>query len=142
MRVGNRWASVRDDERGREVRVGERHAAVHAAGAGTEYRVEDRWASVREPRRDHGAAGEAGAGGAAESRPALPAGGVPVPDEWRPAAQHGGQPQWRPTAQHGGEPEWRRSEPEPARYGDEGYGYPPRDDAPRAGGPRSPDRWR
>ncbi|MEU3454122.1 hypothetical protein ABZ671_11020 [Micromonospora sp. NPDC006766] len=62
LRAGNRWASVRDDERGREIRVGERHAAVHAAEAGAEYRVEDRWASVREPRRDHGASRAAGPG--------------------------------------------------------------------------------
>ncbi|MFJ8581903.1 hypothetical protein [Micromonospora sp. NPDC093277] len=131
LRVGNRWAAVRDDEHGREIQVGERRAAVHAAGAGTEYRVEDRWASVREPRRDHGVPGEAGPGWAEESRPALPAGGVPVPDEWRPATQQGGQP------------EWRREEPEPVRYGDERYGHPARDDAPRTTDrARSTDRWR
>ncbi|MGW5666825.1 hypothetical protein [Micromonospora sp. NPDC003776] len=139
LRSGNRWASVRDDERGREVRVGERRAAVHADGGGTEYRVEDRWAAVREPRREHGgSAGEPrreqggvyGAGWAEESRPALPAGGVPVPDEWRPPVQRSGQP------------EWRQADPEPVRYGDERYGYPPRDDTPRAGGARSADRWR
>ncbi|MFC0030729.1 hypothetical protein ACFFMM_14500 [Micromonospora chaiyaphumensis] len=119
LRTGNRWAAVRDDEHGREIRVGERRAAVHADGGGTEYRIEDRWASVR------GSAGEPGGGWAEESRPALPAGGVPVPDEWRPPAQRSGQP------------EWRQAEPEPARYG-----YPPRDDAPRAGGTRATDRWR
>ncbi|MFU8874950.1 hypothetical protein [Micromonospora sp. SL4-19] len=127
LRVGNRWASVRDDEHGREIRVGERRAAVHAAGAGTEYRVEDRWASVHEPHRDRGAPVEAGSGWAGESRPALPAGGVPVPDEWRPPTQRSGQPEWRRA----------EAEPEPVRYGDERYGYPPRDDAPR-----SADRWR
>ncbi|WP_199737010.1 MULTISPECIES: hypothetical protein [Micromonospora] len=143
LRSGNRWAAVRDDEHGREVRVGERRAALHADGGGTEYRVEDRWAAVREPRRDQGgvhggAAGESrrgqggvyGASWAEESRPALPAGGVPVPDEWRPPTQRSGQP------------EWRQVDPEPVRYGDERYGYPPRDDAPRAGGTRSADRWR
>ncbi|MFG2055389.1 hypothetical protein ACGFI9_15320 [Micromonospora sp. NPDC048930] len=132
LRSGNRWASVRDDERGREIRVGERRAAVHADGGGTEYRLEDRWASVREPQREQGGVygGSAGAvGWAEESRPALPAGGVPVPDEWRPPTQRSGQP------------EWRQADPEPARYADERYGYPPRDDAPRAGGTRA-DRWR
>ncbi|MEU2615556.1 hypothetical protein ABZ570_28875 [Micromonospora sp. NPDC007271] len=126
LRAGNRWASVRDDERGREIRVGERRAAVHAAGGGTEYRVEDRWASVREPRRDDDPRAEAG--WAEESRPALPAGGVPVPDEWRPPRQRSGRS------------EWHRAEPEPVRYGDERYDG--RDAAPRAGGARSADRWR
>ncbi|WP_200210242.1 hypothetical protein [Micromonospora coerulea] len=142
LRAGDRWASVRDDEHGREVRVGERRAAVHADGAGTEYRVEDRWASVRrgEPRRDQERDAEPGRGGggwAEESRPALPAGGVPVPDEWRPPTQR--------TAPPAGE--WRAAEPEPARYGrprgeDHRYGYPPQDDVPRAGAARSADRWR
>ncbi|MCX4469656.1 hypothetical protein OOK41_04975 [Micromonospora sp. NBC_01655] len=52
LRAGDRWAEVRDDERGREVRLGERRATAHADAAGTGYRVEDRWASVRrsEPR--------------------------------------------------------------------------------------------
>ncbi|PSK61395.1 hypothetical protein B0E53_06709 [Micromonospora sp. MH33] len=121
LRTGNRWAAVRDDERGREIRVGERRAAVHADGGGTEYRVEDRWASVR----GQAGHGEADSGWAQESRPALPAGGVPVPDEWRPPTQRSGQP------------EWRQVEPEPARYG-----YPPRDDAPRAGGARATERRR
>ncbi|MGR6322543.1 hypothetical protein Q2K19_12875 [Micromonospora soli] len=135
LRAGNRWASVRDDDRGREIRVGERRAAVHADDGGAEYRVEDRWASVREPRRDQGGVYGGGAadalpGWADDSRPALPAGGVPVPDEWRPPRQRSGQP------------EWRQAEPEPVRYGDERYGYPPRDDVPRAGGTRPADRWR
>ena len=137
MRTGGRWAAVRDDEHGREVRVGERRAAVHADGGGTEYRVEDRWASVRrsEPRPDQDRDWDAGTGWAEESRPALPVGGVPVPDEWRPPTQRSGQP------------EWRTAEPEPATYGrsraaQERYGYPPQDDVPRAGGARSSDRWR
>ncbi len=56
LRAGDRWAAVRDDDRGREVRVGERRAELHADPVGTEYRVEDRWASVRrdEPRRAAG----------------------------------------------------------------------------------------
>ncbi|MEU5723820.1 hypothetical protein ABZ783_18610 [Micromonospora sp. NPDC047738] len=137
LRAGNRWASVRDDEHGRQVRVGERHAAVHADGAGTEYRVEDRWASVREPHRGHAAPADAGAGWAGENRPALPVGGVPVPDEWRPPAQRSGQAEWRQV-----EPEWHQAEPEPARYGDDRHGYPPRGEAARAASPRSAGRWR
>ncbi len=148
LRSGNRWASLRDDEHGREVRVGERRAAVHADGGGTEYRLEDRWASVRAPRREQGGGyggavdesrreqggvygGSAGVpvGWAEESRPALPTGGVHVPDEWRPASQRSVQP------------EWRQVDPEPVRYADERYDHPPRDDAPRTGGTRS-DRWR
>ncbi|MDW3850651.1 hypothetical protein NMK34_28960 [Micromonospora sp. BRA006-A] len=109
MRAGNRWAAVRDDGDGREIRLGERRAAVHADGGGTEYRIEDRWASVRGGRPD--ASGPDGTGdrwsGERESNPALPAGGVPVPDEWRPPTQRSGQPEWRQPP-----PEWRRPEPE------------------------------
>ena len=52
VRTGDRWASVRSDERGRELRMGERRAAVRADESGTELRIEDRWAAVRrdEPR--------------------------------------------------------------------------------------------
>ncbi|MEV0426976.1 hypothetical protein [Micromonospora sp. NPDC050495] len=134
LRAGNRWASVRDDAHGREVQVGERRAAVHADGGGTEFRVEDRWAAVREPRRDSGGYGghpDATSGWSDAGQAALPASGVPVPEEWRPPAQRSGQP------------EWRQAEPEPVRYAaDERYGYPPRDEVPRAGGTRGADRWR
>ncbi|MFI6261256.1 hypothetical protein [Micromonospora sp. NPDC051006] len=146
LRAGDRWAAVRDDDRGRELRIGERHAEVHADATGTEYRVADRWASVRreeprrdesrrdEPRRDYDRGGDEGwRGGWAEpeERPGLPAGGVPVPDEWRPPRQRG----YQPTDV---EPERvsRR-----ARGEEEYYGYPPQDDVPRAGGARA-DRWR
>jgi hypothetical protein len=44
---GDRWATVRSDDRGRELRVGERRTAVHADESGTELRMEDRWAAVR-----------------------------------------------------------------------------------------------
>ncbi|MET8232841.1 hypothetical protein ABZS77_19430 [Micromonospora sp. NPDC005298] len=145
MRTGDRWAAVRDDENGRELHVGERRAEVHADPAGTEYRMADRWASVRreEPRRHEDAPGRAeprrqeDAGWYAEresyhrdeaaGRPALPVGGVPVPEEWRPPRQRGHQA-------------------EPERVGrrrvDERYGYPPPDDVPRAGGAPPGDRWR
>ncbi|MGI5524338.1 hypothetical protein ACQEUX_25830 [Micromonospora sp. CA-259024] len=136
LRAGDRWAAVRDDENGRELRVGERRAELHADAAGTEYRVADRWAAVRheEPRRheDAGRYEERESYHRAEpaGRPALPVGGVPVPDEWRPPRQRGHQ-----------------AEPAPERAGrrrvDERYGYPPQDDVPRAGGAPPPgDRWR
>ncbi|WP_406073307.1 hypothetical protein [Micromonospora sp. NBC_01638] len=143
LRAGDRWAAVRDDENGRELRVGERRAEVHADATGTEYRVADRWAAVRheeprrheeresyhrdEPARRHDRDG----GWRAEpaDRPALPTGGVPVPDEWRPPRQRG-----------------HEAEPAPERTGrrrvDERYGYPPQDDGPRAGGTPPGDHWR
>ncbi|MET8349616.1 hypothetical protein [Micromonospora sp. NPDC005206] len=155
LRAGDRWAAVRDDENGRELRVGERRAEVHADATGAEYRVADRWASVRheesrrhedarhydEPRRyderepyqrDEPARRHDRDGGWRDEptdRPALPVGGVPVPDEWRPPRQRGHQ-----------------AEPAPERAGrrrvDERYGYPPQDDVPRAGGAPATDRWR
>src|SRR5690606_14968643 len=45
--AGGRWASVRTDERGSELRVGERRASRHSYDDGSEVRIEDRWASVR-----------------------------------------------------------------------------------------------
>ncbi|SCF31258.1 hypothetical protein GA0070216_109128 [Micromonospora matsumotoense] len=92
VRAGDRWAEVRDDGRAREVRVGERRAAVHADGAG--YHYSDRWASVRQEdayRDEPGRTGERWAEdrSAQDDRPALPAGGVPVPQQWRePARSH------------------------------------------------------
>jgi hypothetical protein len=62
MATGDRWASVRADENGRELRVGERRSSVRSDGRGTEMRVEDRWASLRRdepPDRRDGAYGEA-----------------------------------------------------------------------------------
>ncbi|MEH1099278.1 hypothetical protein [Micromonospora sp. CPCC 205561] len=145
LRAGDRWAAVRDDERGRELRVGERRAEVHADATGTEYRVADRWASVR---RDEPEGGPERADGGwhggwpePEGPPALPVGGVPVPDEWRPAREW----EQRPDAGRPGAYRARRAEPEPERYGrrqEEQHGHPPRDEVPRQGGTRSVDRWR
>jgi hypothetical protein len=45
--AGDRWAAVRSDDRGRELRMGERRAEVHSDASGTELRIEDRWAAVR-----------------------------------------------------------------------------------------------
>ncbi|MDG4804299.1 hypothetical protein [Micromonospora sp. WMMD980] len=165
LRAGNRWAAVRDDGQGREFRVGERRAAVHADGGGTEYRIEDRWAAVRNapgeyggssrhdpepsygggsPHHDPGGSGAAwpdpeppygDSAWAGESRPALPAGGVPVPGEWRPPTQRSGQPEWRQAEPEWRqpEPEWRQPEPQWHRPEPGGHGQPPRD---------VPDRWR
>jgi hypothetical protein len=46
VRSADRWASVRSDDRGRELRMGERRAAMHSDESGTEMRIEDRWAAV------------------------------------------------------------------------------------------------
>ena len=46
--AGDRWAEVRADDRGRELRMGERRASVRADETGTHLRVEDRWAAVRD----------------------------------------------------------------------------------------------
>ncbi|TCB98959.1 hypothetical protein E0H26_05970 [Micromonospora zingiberis] len=123
LRAGDRWAAVRDDDRGREFRVGERRAEVHADHTGTEYRMEDRWASVRrdEPRRAaDGDEGRRDGWGEPEGRAALPAGGVPVPEEWRPPRQRGHQPEpargHQPEAARGYQPEAAGGyQPEPAR---------------------------
>jgi hypothetical protein len=45
--AGDRWASVRSDDQGRELRVGERRSSVRRGDGGTEFRVEDRWAALR-----------------------------------------------------------------------------------------------
>jgi len=52
VRAGDRWAAVRNDERGSELRMGERRTSVHSDERGSELRIEDRWAAVRrdEPR--------------------------------------------------------------------------------------------
>ncbi|MER7420298.1 hypothetical protein ABT346_26535 [Micromonospora peucetia] len=144
LRAGDRWATVRDDDRGRELRAGERRAEMHADATGTEYRVADRWATVRrdEPRRNPDRADDGWRGGWSEpdGAPALPAGGVPVPDEWRPPRQRGHRPEERHDAHQPEERHARRAEPEPERYGRrqaERHGHPPQDDVPR-----SADRWR
>jgi hypothetical protein len=45
--AGDRWASLRTDDRGRELRMGERRSSVRSDDRGTEYRVEDRWQALR-----------------------------------------------------------------------------------------------
>ncbi|MEV6965856.1 hypothetical protein AB0M47_12150 [Hamadaea sp. NPDC051192] len=55
VQAGDRWAAVRNDDRGAELRMGERRASMHSDENGSEMRIEDRWAAIRrdEPvRRD------------------------------------------------------------------------------------------
>jgi hypothetical protein len=52
VRTTDRWASVRSDDRGRELQMGERRASVHADDVASEMRIEDRWASVRREREE------------------------------------------------------------------------------------------
>ncbi|WP_433127638.1 hypothetical protein ACQPWW_32580 [Micromonospora sp. CA-240977] len=148
LRVGERRAEVRADASGTEYRVADRWAEVrHEEPRQHEQprRYEEPPPQQDEPRRygeprqqdEPGRYGEPRRGAERESyrraepadRPALPAGGVPVPDEWRPPRPRGHQ-----------------AEPAPERPGrrrvDERYGYPPQDDAPRAGGAPPGDRWR
>ncbi|GAB3513512.1 hypothetical protein [Phytohabitans suffuscus] len=114
MRAGDRWASVRSDDRGREVRMGERRAAMHQDELGSEMRIEDRWASVRreEPRRDDyraepswGGGGYQDGGGQDGSwsqdrwerrgpAGALPAGGIEPTTSW---GQQWGTPEREPV---------------------------------------------
>jgi len=51
QRSGERWASVRADDHGRELVMGERRRAVRRDAHGTEMHVEDRWGTMR---RDDG----------------------------------------------------------------------------------------
>ncbi|HEX5595068.1 MAG TPA: hypothetical protein VFX61_03460, partial [Micromonosporaceae bacterium] len=134
LRAGDRWASVRADEQGRELRMGERRAAVRADGSGTEFRIEDRWAAVRQEEPGwNGTGGEPGAGGRA-----LPAG--EPSGSWQQPSGSWGQ-------------RWDEPAREPVRRGnrrrsDEEYGLSPEDRA--SGGGRAPrvdfdpsdDRWR
>ncbi|RKR89627.1 hypothetical protein BDK92_3982 [Micromonospora pisi] len=114
-RAGDRWASVRNDERGSELRMGERRAAVRADESGTELRVEDRWASMRreEPRRDGSRRDEPGWAG---DRPAAPeGGGRRRADQWGDAdrgASGDGDRRHRGASADGdrrGDPQWAGS---------------------------------
>lgn len=57
---GDRWASMRADEHGRELRMGERLSSVRSDAHGTELRVEDRWAAVRRAEQGQREAGNQG----------------------------------------------------------------------------------
>ncbi|HEX5541504.1 MAG TPA: hypothetical protein VFX60_08055 [Micromonospora sp.] len=169
LAAGDRWASLRPDERGRELRLGERRAAVRADESGTELRIEDRWAAVRqdEPRPR----GAQSADLSRESRRSEAAWRERSPDEAAPYGQwpsdrgwgDGGEELAGGHALPSGEPSgWRRSSDsweqgweEPARErvrradrrrGGEEYGAA--DPAPKFGAaPRvdfdpSDERWR
>jgi hypothetical protein len=137
MQAGDRWAAVRSDEQGQEVRVGERRAAMHSDESGSEMRVEDRWAAVRreEPRPEYRRGG-----GARHEEPweGRAVGAI------EPAQSWGHQAAW-PEQQPEPEPVGRR------RYRDEGeerYAYPASEEGLRSRRSRraeyepSDDRWR
>jgi hypothetical protein len=144
VQAGDRWATARADDRGRELRMGERRAAVDADGSGTQFRIEDRWAAVRQtgsraddswtdpgstPWGEGPSTGRTDAGRRSDrDLPALPAGGVDNAALWdRGWAQPDREPAGRRRAE-----EWR-------------YGADP-DDGPWAGPRRQvdrrDDRWR
>jgi len=154
LRMGQRRASVRADESGVEMRVEDRWAEVrHGDERGRSRRWSDaddepggptdrsgagRWGGDRDDRRPDPRAGRGrsswddpdvgrGSGRRGASAPALPAGGVDPVSAWAPSGA-----EWGPR---------RSPEPEPVSRGrrhrdDEEYGYPPDDEAPRAGGTR------
>ncbi|TDC59331.1 hypothetical protein E1258_18420 [Micromonospora sp. KC207] len=149
-RAENRWASVGQGDPRPEEDPGERWRDRDFSGAGSEFdRTTGGWpdADPRGARTDERPGG-AGPGGGTDwdhgtwsepVPPALPVNGVPVSAEWRPPAQRGA----RSVGQ------WGAAEPEPARLSrhqradeEQRYGYPPRDDTPRAGGARPADHWR
>ncbi|WP_343449363.1 hypothetical protein [Micromonospora oryzae] len=164
VRVGERRATAHADATGRGYRVEDRWAAVRHGDPHPEGGPVDRWWDAAAagpgtdrsggwPDADRSGAGPDGRPGRAEpgsgtdwdrgtwsepASPALPAGGVPVPAQWRPPA-----PREAPSAE-----QWGAAEPEPARPSrhqradGQRYGYPPRDETPRAGAARPADHWR
>ncbi|HWG98731.1 MAG TPA: hypothetical protein VNV66_05290, partial [Pilimelia sp.] len=105
--TGDRWAAVRVDDRGRELRMGERRAHLHADDTGAEVRVEDRWAGVREDRPGYDPPTARHRGGASG---ALPAAGDDRDDwlaDWR-AAEADREPAARSgRARHDDAEPWR-----------------------------------
>ncbi|WP_407566926.1 hypothetical protein [Polymorphospora sp. A560] len=106
-RSANRWASLRSDEHGSELRVGERRAAAHADGSGAQLHVEDRWATVRreEPRT--------GGRRRAEPDDEWPVGSRAAPGRDPGRADRGRaeqEPGWRDREPDG--PGWRDREPD------------------------------
>jgi hypothetical protein len=137
--VEDRWATVRSDERGRELRIGERRTAMHADESGTELRIEDRWASVRreEGWGRRGSSGDRWGGG--DDRWSDDRWGAGTEDTGRWGEE---QPQAAlPSA--GGEPSWgeSRGEGRRRRYrdDDEPYSW----ETTEVGDPphRARDRW-
>jgi hypothetical protein len=136
MRAGDRWASVRSDDRGRELHVGERRAAMHQDELGSEVRIEDRWASVRreEARRDDYRAEPGwggGGGGGYQDRGGYQGGGGQdaswSPEPWERRGAAGALPAGgiEPTTSWG--QQWGAPEREPVgrrrRYRDEDDSY-------------------
>lgn len=133
MRAGDRWASVRSDDRGREVRMGERRAAMHQDESGSEMRIEDRWAAVRreEPRRDDYRAESGWGGGGYQDRGGYQSGGGQdsswSQERWEQPGTAGALPAGgiEPTTSWG--QQWGAPEREPVgrrrRYRDEDDSY-------------------
>ncbi len=97
----DRWAAVRSDDRGRELRMGERRAAMHSDESGSEIRIEDRWAAVRheesrteyrgETRRERRAREEGwGSGDSVSAPPARSGGRRAREDDWGTTGSSGG----------------------------------------------------
>jgi hypothetical protein len=164
--AGDRYAAIRSDERGREMRVGERRATVRSDDRGSELRVEDRWASLRrdDDRRDDGRRDDRRSEGYGEAdweatfrslsaspapTPALPAGRDrrEEPDQWDSedwtklggGRDGGGADREREREAYGRGRGRERSREER----DDDRGYPARDDDRRDRGyPRDDDRGR
>jgi hypothetical protein len=166
IHASDRWASVRSDGHGQELRVGERRAAMHADESGTELRIEDRWASVR--REEPSPAAGSGGGRRRADRHANEEPSWRAEERWDgqdgdswsasrwsspngaaalPAGGVDAPGAWPAGGTSPGEPE-----PEPAwwgrRHDDGGYGYAaapedqPRDRARRLDFEPSDERWR
>ncbi|MFI2661728.1 hypothetical protein [Micromonospora carbonacea] len=145
-RVEDRWAAVRQGDPYPQGSPGDRWWDGAAAGAGAA--GPGGWPDVDGSGADRsGRPGHAGPGGGTDwehgtwsepASPALPAGGVPVPTQWRSPARREA-----PSAER-----WAAAEPEPARPSrhqradGQRYGYPPPDETPRAGAARPADHWR
>lgn len=171
MRAGDRWTSLRSDERGREVRMGERRAAVHRDGSGTELRIEDRWAAVREEDSRRGRDEPRGRRRDREQPWADDeAAGYREPGRWTEESWQPRHPQARPDralpaapSESGWQDRWPDDERPQERWPDDERSREPRrrraadpddrwdrDDGPRAAVPRprrfdfemSDDRWR
>ena len=110
LRSGERWAAGPDGEDSRELRMGERRGAAPGDEPGAELRAEDRWSAAR-----HGDTMHRSGGDRAGTVPAGPVG--PRPPTWDG-------------------PDREPVRPRRPRDDEEAYGYPPMDDAPRAGGAR------
>ncbi|GAA1822494.1 hypothetical protein GCM10009682_48560 [Luedemannella flava] len=103
---GDRWAEVRSDEHGRELRMGEHRSSVRSDANGTEMRVEDRWAAVRRAEREGGRDAGQAPRDMGQALRALP----PSRGESPQAYTTGGsrRPAPEPEWERGGDAEWEQ----------------------------------